>query len=269
MQFGGHFKRVVDATRSLDRQLCTRLIESELCTDWAEVHDLLRRIRVVLIDQATLAETVEQRLIAYFSRSDGKAVEAADERRALAEFVLTKLGVPLTGQDILDFLRSRGVARWDPLTKPDVRRAVENSVEHFLRIANEDLINGQPILRVETDTAIGELLNAGNSKSVLISGNAGLGKSCVMAQIVDRLRSNLAVLAVRLDELEGVHSTAELGSTLGLDGSPVTALAGIADGRPCVLVVDQLDAVSELSGRKSLLWDVFQRFARKLPDFLE
>jgi len=43
-------------------------------------------------------------------------------------------------------------------------------------------------------------------------------------------------------------SSLEIGEKLGLGMSPVTALAAVAAGDPCLLVIDQLDAVSFASG---------------------
>ncbi|MGH1552322.1 hypothetical protein ACRAWF_09805 [Streptomyces sp. L7] len=57
------------------------------------------------------------------------------------------------------------------------------------------------------------------------------------------------VLAFRLDRVEPFATTHELGERVHLPMSPVGALGAVAGGRPCVLVVDQLDAVSMASGR--------------------
>ncbi len=44
---------------------------------------------------------------------------------------------------------------------------------------------------------------------------------------------------------------------MDLPSSPATVLAGIADNAQCVLVIDQLDAMSLVSGRNPLMWQVF------------
>ena len=59
----------------------------------------------------------------------------------------------------------------------------------------------------------------------------------------------MPVLGFRLDRVEDFATTAELGDKLGLDTSPVTALAATAGNEPSLLVIDQLDAVSLTSGR--------------------
>ncbi|NNJ24321.1 hypothetical protein LzC2_03770 [Planctomycetes bacterium LzC2] len=95
-----------------------------------------------------------------------------------------------------------------------------------------------------------------------MTGGAGGGKSSELAGLVVRLQENdVPVLPVRLDQLEdGVLVPEKLGEQLGLPypHSPVTVLAGVAEGAVAVLVVDQLDAVSEVSGRRTNGWALFK-----------
>ena len=71
----------------------------------------------------------------------------------------------------------------------------------------------------------------------------------------------LPVLAFRLDRLPPTSTTGALGGHLGLEESPVLVLAAAveASGRPGVLIVDQLDAVSSVSGRTSGMFDLVER----------
>lgn len=66
------------------------------------------------------------------------------------------------------------------------------------------------------------------------------------------------MVALRFDQLpEGVLTTVELGKKFGLPDSPALVLAGMANTRPSVLIIDQLDAVSMASGRHVDLWNLF------------
>ena len=97
------------------------------------------------------------------------------------------LGVPLSAQAVLGFLESRGVVRRDSLAQPGVRQKAEESVEHYLRVVNGDLVNGGSIPRDEADIATAQLLDSTHLGGVLIAANAGFGKSCVLAQVIARL----------------------------------------------------------------------------------
>lgn len=108
-----------------------------------------------------------------------------------------------------------------------------------------------------------------NEKRTLIIGSAGLGKSCVCSQIIDLLnQQNIHLLTIRMDSLPGdILSTTELGRKLNLPESPTITLAGIANGKKCVLIVDQLDAISIVSGRNPQLWNVFEDIIYEVDDY--
>ena len=69
------------------------------------------------------------------------------------------------------------------------------------------------------------------------------------------------MLAFRLDRVASASTTTDLGSGLDLEESPVLVLAAAAEAAKCpgVLIVDQLDAVSTMSGRNSGLSDLIER----------
>ena len=71
-------------------------------------------------------------------------------------------------------------------------------------------------------------------------------------------------LAIRLDNLPVVGSTKALGQELGLPDSPAIVLAGLSHGNPAVLLVDQLDAMSVVSGRNPELWQVFEELVEEV-----
>ena len=79
-------------------------------------------------------------------------------------------------------------------------------------------------------------------------GGAGAGKTGCVIELVEMLQEKaLPVLVIRMDQIPPVGTTAELGQKLGLEESPVLALA--AAGPKSVLIIDQLDVMSTASGR--------------------
>ena len=75
------------------------------------------------------------------------------------------------------------------------------------------------------------------------------------------------MLAFRLDRVPvpSVSTTEALGRYLELEESPVLVLAAAADtaDRPAILIVDQLDAVSTMSGRSSGAFDLVERLLQE------
>ena len=98
----------------------------------------------------------------------------------------------------------------------------------------------------------------------VVTGRAGSGKTACVVEILDRLREwGLPALAFRLDRVpfHSISTTADLGRELRLEESPALVLAAAVEtaGRPSVLIVDQLDAVSTMSGRSSAAFDLVEQ----------
>ena len=69
--------------------------------------------------------------------------------------------------------------------------------------------------------------------------------------------SSIPHLAFRVDRCLSCRTRNEVGSVvLARDESPVSALANLAKDRASVLIVDQIDAVSEISGRTGAIKDI-------------
>ena len=102
--------------------------------------------------------------------------------------------------------------------------------------------------RAPTETLLSKL-GSGAADSV-ITGKAGTGKTGCIVDFLEQLAArNVPALAFRLDRIDPVSTTPELGRKLGFEESPALILAEAAHGREAVLVIDQLDAVSTTSGR--------------------
>ncbi len=102
-------------------------------------------------------------------------------------------------------------------------------------------------------------LDTQGSDCVLTGRRAGAGKTGCVLEFVEKLRSeDIPVLAFRLDRLDPVSTTIELGQRLGLDESPALVLAAAAAKGNAVLVIDQLDAISTTSGRTTGFLDAVE-----------
>ncbi|MGB7158300.1 MAG: hypothetical protein WBD40_09560 [Tepidisphaeraceae bacterium] len=166
---------------------------------------------------------------------------------ALADVAWDNLGKTLDAETIERALADYGLRRAQ-LATPSTHLAIESTFRSWATSVGDELL-APAIARSEAKEVV-QRLRAGASSVLLVSGAAGEGKSAVLHEAVTELADGWPVLAMRLDQIEAFSSTHELGvSRLGLPCSPAAALASIAEGRDCLLVVDQLDAVSLASGR--------------------
>ena len=214
-------------------------------------------------DQKRIAE---RRIESTLYRVDGEP-NANDEIRILiSEFVLENLGPEITIEEARGFLASKGYSLRDWKSDTAILSRVAATNRRFLGIAEAELINRTQISRCESKKII-ELIDDPDSNGSLVLGPGGWGKSCVLAQVANVLKeSSIPFLAIKLDSLEACETTRQLGSQLDLPASPVTVLAGVADGAKSVMIVDQIDAMSLVSGRNPKLWEVFRQLRDEVKD---
>ncbi|MEQ9235175.1 phosphorylase family protein [Coleofasciculus sp. E2-BRE-01] len=128
------------------------------------------------------------------------------------------------------------------------------------------LSNNQQIERPELDELL-KRIKTEESSTTIVLGTPGSGKSALMATLGNELvRQGFAIFAIKADQLNGAIDTIEkLQHDLHLELRPNDAIYAIASKEPIVVLIDQLDAVSELLDRKSqrlnLLLSLIQRLS--------
>jgi hypothetical protein len=222
----------------------------ELLSYWgnsepAEAYERLKRVAIRTVDEETLRLMTEGQLAVLVEGQSPSAVAAS-----LASYALDRVHHELSATDIWQHLESQGYRRREWNKDPRVLAAIEAQNGRYLGFLRDEAIGGELFPREEAQLAVDKLLSTEGKGSVMIAGEAGVGKSSVMPEIVRRLREiGWPVLAFRVDRMEPMPTPEQVGETLGLLESPAHVLAAVAQGRDCALVIDQLDAVSLASGR--------------------
>ena len=210
----------------------------------------LKRVRVVTISERELGELAHAKLGMLL---DGDPANAAD---VLAQFALNQIHQTLTAEDIWRHLRQRGFRRQ---TWADDNQVVNTIAELNLTYRagiQSRGIGGNSIPRDETLQLVGYFNDENTRKVALVTGTAGVGKTSVIAQVLEDAETmELPVLTLRVDRLEPADLPEAVGKNMGLPASPVRTLAAVAQGEGCLLVIDQLDAVSVASGRNPQFFD--------------
>ncbi len=228
----------------------------------------LRSTRIVLVDETTLIQQVEQHIELLIYRTDGQHLSPKEVRLLLGDLVLETLGSEISQADIWAYLARFGYAKRDWVHDTPLLTKINRQNASYVDTTQLELINGRSLERNEVEAITAHLIAPHGPQTVLASAAAGAGKSCVIAEVVNRLESeNIPVLAFRIDRFGNAHSTTDIGRQLDIGLSPAVVLAGIANGGHCVLVVDQLDAVSQISGRYPHLIDVFDNLQREVASY--
>ena len=230
-------------------------------------HVALTRLRLRVKNRPELIRDIELRIRTMFRCATGDPLDATVVRLLIAEFVSQRLGQQLTAPSICSYLETHGYV---PL-----QLAGNRSVTHRLRELNNAhiahvqrlLINDADIPRQEATAAVRALMQL--DQHVVLEGAAGVGKSCVAAQTLEQLAArDIPCLAIRLDRIpEGDLSAQAIGRRFDLPDSPVLTLGEYANGQPCVLCIDQLDALSIVSARGQSVWGPFNQMLNEADHY--
>ena len=262
---------LLDARLCRSRELKVQFLERVLTLcggDRERARSFLLHTRQHAADERQLRGRVEFAIRKLFYAIDGTEIDAPAIRGYLSDLLLDNIHRPIPRQVILEQLSVHSIGLRDWAVDKSVRDRLESICDSYVLPLSSELINGNFLSIGGSE----KLLNIGEThaaKKVLIVGGSGGGKSSSLADLVGRLRkSGTPVLFVRFDQLpEGILTTKELGHKLILPESPALVLAGVAAGNTSVLIVDQLDAISIASGRRTELWTLFDQLRREAEQF--
>ena len=224
--------------------------------DVPTARERLRRIDIRTIDERELENKVRWGVEALFLANPTAVVA---ELRGIAEDSVHRT---ISRQDLVEQLARRGLQLRHLRNYGRAGVAVQTATDRYLDIARRNLIRQELVPKAAAETLLSRLDGAPSDS--VVTGRAGSGKTVCVVEILQCLRERgLPALAFRLDRVPfpSVSTTADLGRYLDLEESPALVLAAAAEatGRPGVLVIDQLDAVSTVSGRNSDVFDLVER----------
>ena len=212
----------------------------------AEVYTRLQNLEIRVIDERTLRELIIDVCRAVFDAPPDRALA---HLKLLADESLHKTLDRTAVRECLKRVKIEGREITEASELAPTIASITSSYTEPLRLHQ---IGGEPIPREEAITIVKRITTASAPVDTFLSGDAGSGKSGCLLQIIDRLsEQGVPVLAFRLDRIEPVPTTVSLGKSIGLPESPAVVLARAFPDMPAVLIIDQLDAVSTTSGRRS------------------
>jgi hypothetical protein len=209
-------------------------------------YDWLRRTQFRVIPEAEITDLIETYADLLFSSPAETAF--ADVRAFLEARMNREITTELVGAELGNTTNIK-IKEWS--LAPSLRARIKAETDAYLASYTPFGAGGQAIPRAEVKTVVGHLLAPDGPHVILLSGVAGVGKSGVVRGILAELEgAGVLNLAFRIDHLLDAKTPRDFGSAiLDRSESPATSLKGVEADRVSVLVVDQIDAVSEVSGR--------------------
>jgi hypothetical protein len=196
-------------------------------------------------------------------RTTFKRLTANDPDLVIAEirrYCDDHLHESLTAPKIWAHLESKGIRRRRLVGDERVVNALHRTVERHLRRVERSAPTIGLVARRDVASMLDRLRNETAPQTTVLDGPAGFGKSTVVSAVATTLEAEGWFVAVaRMDGvLRTTNTSDQVGAAIGLDDSPAVLIAGVADGSPALLVVEQLDAVSTYSGRLSDAFDAVE-----------
>lgn len=133
----------------------------------------------------------------------------------------------------------------------NTERLLHSLQSRFRQATQHSLISGSLYDRAIASEAIATLSQEDGPSILIVTGAATAGKTSLLLSILNHCTvTNLPALPIKLDTLSDLgNSTFQLGRNLDLPCSPAILLNRYAGDRGCALIIDQLDAFSEVSGK--------------------
>ena len=221
----------------------------------------LGRCEFLTFPESELVSTVAAELERWF------ASPAAEVRAALRTWVEDdgNFNRPLHRTDLETFLRGRGVQlkqyEFDG-TIPGKLKAANLNYDESYKPVGAGLFE---IERAEVDALVGALNDPEGPRTIALAGPAGWGKSVIIRKALARIDDgSRPVLVFRVDQVAGVSSLSGLGeATIEIGDSPAVVLEQLAGQQSAILIIDQADAVSEMSGRSTSVRRVLLNLLRQ------
>ncbi|HUD54494.1 MAG TPA: hypothetical protein VMR02_04665, partial [Terracidiphilus sp.] len=245
------FSEVFTAAKEQQQRL-SRLQKYWSNCDLETARNYLGRIEVRVLDEKSLKDQATLGAQTLFL---APPANVCSEIRSL---LMDSVHQTLTREVIVEHLRKAGYVLRQIVATDRAKLVVGALTKNYLLGTRSRLIQGALVPREVTNQLVANIGPTGSD--CVLTGRAGAGKTGCIAEFLQRLDSDgTPVLAFRLDRIDPVSSTADLGRKLGLEESPALVLAAAAESRSAaVLVIDQLDAISTTSGRTMSFFDTVE-----------
>ena len=240
----------------------------QLNKEWQQpdevVFDWLTRSYIKIIPERELDSLNESYGDLYF-HNGGKS--AFPNLRDILENHFNKT---LTGEGVRNAIKLQGLLKFKEWAfDPTIEQRLSEETEAYFQTYTPFGAGGETIARGQSATLVDEILKPGGPRLVLLTGVAGSGKSGIVRSAIKQLRElKVPHLAFRVDKYLSCGTREELGKKLtGREESPVSTLKGTYPDTTSILFIDQVDAVSEVSGRDGQVKEVIFRMITDANNF--
>lgn len=233
--------------------------------DETRARRFLQRLTLRTVDEGRLRDETEFKVRSLLRHVNGGAIDLARALHVLASYAELNPHIEIERPSLASFLSENELVPRERATEALTQKVAELR-DRFERRLQGQIVGGELLLLPKSAPLLDSQSRPLAAK-ILVVAEAGAGKSCLLLQTMRELTSTgVPVMPISMDSVPADVSHAhELGVKWGLPDSPVVALSLLADESGCgVLLIDQLDAVSTASGRRTELWDLFDQLVHQV-----
>lgn len=234
------FKSALSKERKVDFGSLT----TAWCVDEATAFEWLHRCRAEIVSKRLIETHIKELCALLFT-------DSVDHLDAFRRCIRDRLTHRVSTEELREDISNYGLIARPNVTDATVRGQLDDTARLFFE-RDESRRPSIVIDRGEQIDAALEWYNSNEHKVLFIQGSAGSGKSLIAAELSQSLSAKgIPVLPFRVDQFLTVTRPKQLGHELfDIECDPASVLIQTDKDQNSVLLIDQLDAVSDASGRK-------------------
>ena len=228
------------------------------------IFDFLRRIETRVKDNNTLKKDIIDLINCIF-----KSPTSDDIFSSLFRFSQERYNEKFTKLDLIRYLQEdKGFVFNDYNLNSQLLTKLEDYNNNFIN-STSSFYRKYKIERTEIFDIFNKINSSDNKKYFFVLGSAGCGKSIILKEVDNLLKDNgYTIIPIDIRIFDNFNNCEELGQYIYNERiSPVDLLANIAQDKPALIILDQLDSLSSVSGRSVNKWLVINQLLQQVNKY--
>lgn len=251
-------------TLSEDQHVKFNQLTKAWSTNEEYAYTWLKRCKVLIIPDAELEAFITSYSDLYFSPGGSSAFSV------LRDYLENRFNKILPTEIVRADIRDESILTMkDWSLDPTLRERLCSKTDEYLQTYSPFGAGGSTIPRSQICELVEQISKPEGPTAILLTGIAGAGKSGIIRGLINKLREiKVSHLALRIDHHLNHGTPQEIGQALtGRQESPVSTLKGLDPEQLSVLIIDQVDAVSEVSGRSGMVKEAVLQMVNDVRNF--
>lgn len=225
------------------------------------IYYFLRKIEVKIKDNNTLKKDTISLINCIF-----KSPNSDDILSSLFKFSQERYNEKFTKLELIRYLQEdRGFIFSDYNLNTSLLNKLEGNNNNFINSTTQ-FYQKFKIERSEVHEICDKIISSNKEKYFFVLGSAGCGKSIILREVDNLLKDkSYTIIPIDIRNFENFNNCEELGQCIYNERvSPADLLANIAQDKPALIILDQLDSLSSVSGRSINKWFVINQLLQQV-----